>query len=69
MAASRENIQCLSFKFEQCTILKVLIFQLNAMIIMYELLGRKERFVVRSYIYLKKKKKMKAKILKEASCT
>ena len=50
MAASRKSIQCLSFMFEQ------LILQLNAIIIMYELLGRKKRFVVSSYICLKKNK-------------
>ena len=40
--------------FEQCTILMMLILQLNAIIIMYELLGRKKRFAVSSYISLKK---------------
>ena len=70
MAASRKSIQCLSFIFEQCTILVMLILQLIAIIIMYELLGRKKRFAASSYICLKKKKKKidsKAKVLKDAS--
>ena len=40
--------------FEQCTILIMLILQLNAIFIMYELLERKKRFAVRSYVCLKK---------------
>ena len=44
MAASRKSIQCLSFMFELCTILMMLILQLNTIIIMFELLGRKKIF-------------------------
>ena len=50
LAASRKCIQCLSFMFEQCTILMML----NAILIMYELLGRKKRFAMSSNICLKK---------------
>ena len=42
--------------------------QLNAIIIMYELLGRKKRFAMRSYICLKKNQiDSNAKVLKKAS--
>ena len=54
LAASRKSIQCLSFMFEQCSILMMLIFQLNAIIIMYELFGRKKRFAVSRCICLEK---------------
>ena len=55
--------------FEQCIILIMLILQLNAIIIMYQLLGRKKRFAVNRYICLKKKMDSKAKVLKKASST
>ena len=55
MDASRKSVQCFSFMFEQCTILMMLVLQLNAIIILYELLGMKKRFPVSSCICLKKR--------------
>ena len=50
--------------FEQFTILMMLILQLNAIIIMYELLRRKKRFAVSSCICLQKKSIQRQKFLK-----
>ena len=56
--------------FGQYTVLMMLILnQLNAMTIMYELLGRKKKYAVSSYIWLKKKMDSKAKVPKKASST
>ena len=64
MAASRKSIQCFSFMFEQYSILMMLIP--NAIIIMYELFGRKKRFAVSRSINIKKMDS-KAKVLPKAS--
>ena len=61
LAASRKSIQCFLFMFEQCSILMMLIPQLNAITIMYDLFGRKKRFAVSRCICLEKRNGFKGK--------